>query len=96
MAKQGQHNRDARDSDVSSGHNNPEKSITITTGSYKKKSTYRKQAAEHQDTQRPAQEAKNEWRTDTRDPGAAGTRARRPRSGRSGSDSNADSGTRGR
>jgi hypothetical protein len=94
MAKQGQHNRDARDSDVSRGPNNPEKSITITTGTYKKKSTSRKQAAEHRDPAKPAQAARRGWRADTKEP-SSGTRARHPRSGRSGSDSNADSGTRG-
>jgi hypothetical protein len=94
MAKQGQHNRDVRDSDVSRGPNNPAKSVVITTGSYKKKSTYRKQAAEHLDSDKAPQAAKRAWRADTREP-SLGTRARRPRSGRSGSDSNADSGTRG-
>jgi len=94
MAKQGQHNRDVRDSDVSRGPNNPKKSVTITTGSSKKQATYRAQAAEHQDTDRPAQAAKRPFRQDTRER-SLGTRVRRPRSGRSGSDSNADRGTRG-
>jgi len=97
MAKQGQHHGDARDQDVSRGHNNPSKSMTITTGTYKKKETYRKQAAEHKDPDVQAQAAKNEWIEDTHitKPPDERTRARRPRSGRSGSDSNADSGTRG-
>ena len=95
MAKQGQHHGDIRDSDVSRGHNNPDRSMTITTGSYKKKRTYRRQAADHQDTDRPAQAAKNSWRHDTRQTESAGARTSRPRSGRSGSDSNTDSGTRG-
>lgn len=94
MAKQGQHHGDSRDSDVSRGPNNPDKSVTITTGTYKKQSTYRKQAAEHEDTDKPAQTAKAEWIEDTHKP-SPGTRARRLRSGRSGSDSNADAGTRG-
>jgi hypothetical protein len=97
MAKQGQHKRDANDPRISKGNTNPEKSMTITTGTYKKKETTKRQAAEHKDTNRPAQAAKNEWDEDTREePTTAGsTRARRTRSGRSGSDSNADSGSRG-
>jgi hypothetical protein len=97
MAKEGQHKNDAHDQTKSKGHNNPSKSVTITTGSYKKQETYRKQAGEHNDTARQAQSDKNEWNEDTRDkPTIAGsTRARHPRSGRSGSDSNASSGTRG-
>ena len=95
MAKQGQHNRDSRDLDVSRGHNKPAKSITITTGNFKKKETYRKQAVQHQDPAKQAQADKNEWLADTREQPAQGTRARHPRSGRSGSDSNADGGTRG-
>jgi hypothetical protein len=94
MAKQGQHNRDVRDSDVFRGPNNPDKSITITTGTYKKKSTYRKQAVEHLDTEKPAQAARRDWRPDTKEP-SSGMRARHPRSGRNGSDSNAASNTRG-
>ncbi len=49
MAKQGQHNNDAHDYDKSKGPNNPSKSVTITTGTYKKKETYAKQAAQRQD-----------------------------------------------
>jgi hypothetical protein len=97
MAKQGQHKNDAHDQSKSKGHNNPSESVTITTGSYKKQETYRKQAGEHKDTARQAQSDKNEWNEDTRDkPTSAGsTRARHPRSGRSGSDSDASSETRG-
>ena len=102
MAKEGQHKNDAHDQTKSRGHNNPSKSVTITTGSYKKQETYRKQAGEHKDTARRAQSDKNAWNEDTRDkPTSAGitqaspVRARHPRSGRSGSDSNASSGTRG-
>lgn len=94
MAKQGQHHGDSRDSDVSRGPNNPDKSVTITTGTYKKKSTSGRQAAEHQATDEQAQAAKPEWRDDTHER-SPGLRARRPHSGRSGSDSNANSGTRG-
>ncbi|MEA2642130.1 MAG: hypothetical protein QOF51_3524 [Chloroflexota bacterium] len=88
MAKQGRHEHDANDPRISKGPNNPSQSQIITTGSYKKQETYKRQAAEHKDVARPAQAAKNEWNPDTRDkPTIAGaTRARRIRSGRSGSD----------
>jgi hypothetical protein len=97
MAKQGQHKNDSHDQTKSKGHNNPSKSQTITTGSYKKQETYRRQAAEHEDPHREPQAAKNDWNEDTRDqPTISGsTRDRDPRSGRSGSDSNASAGTRG-
>ena len=96
MAKQGQHEGDAHDPRVSKGPNNPSKSVTITTGSYKKQETFKQQAAEHKDTDRPAQADKNEWNPDTRkEPSNEGsTRARNPRSGRSGSDSNAGANTK--
>ena len=104
MAKQGQHNKDARDQDRSRGHNNSEKSVTITAGSPKKRETYAEQARRHEDTGKQAQAQKNEWTEDTRDPErlarrAAGT-ATRAREGdlsgnRSGSDSNAGRRTRG-
>jgi hypothetical protein len=103
MAKQGQHNNDANDKDISKGHNNPSKSVTITTGTYKKQETYAKQAARHEDPYKTPQAARNDWQEDTRDQVTTegSTRARSgdlSRSGRahgSGSDSNADSGTRG-
>jgi hypothetical protein len=97
MAKEGQHKNDAHDQTKSKGHNNHSKSVTITTGSYKKQETYRKQAAEHTDTARQAQSDKNEWNEDTCDKptSARSTRAPHPHSGRSGSDSDASSGTRG-
>lgn len=64
MAKQGQHNNDAHDYDKSPGPNNPSKSVTITTGSYKKPETYRKEAAE-KNTGPQAQDDKNTWNEDT-------------------------------
>jgi hypothetical protein len=67
MAKQGQHNNDAHDYDKSKGPNKPSKSVTITTGSYKKPETYAKQAHEGKDPGKQAQAAKNEWNPDTRD-----------------------------
>ncbi|HLH23040.1 MAG TPA: hypothetical protein VK066_10985 [Chloroflexota bacterium] len=99
MAKQGQHNGDARDSDKSRGHNNPSQSQVITTGTYKKKETYAREAREHKNPAPVAQRQRNEGDPDTRNkPSIAGsTRARASslRSGRSGSDSNADAGSRG-
>jgi hypothetical protein len=97
MAKQGQHENDSNDPRKAKGNNHPDRSQTITTGSVKKQETYKKQAALHQDPGKPAQAQKNDWNEDTRDkPTIEGaTRARNPRSGRSGSDSDADSATRG-
>jgi hypothetical protein len=90
MAKQGQHNNDAHDPDKSHGPNNPDKSVTITTGSPKKQETYQQQAREHKATDKPAQAAKREWNEDTREePSNEGSRRDRnsPNSGRSGSES---------
>ena len=99
MSKQGQHNDDADDKDKSKGPNNPDKSVTITTGTPKKQETYQRQAAEGKDTDRPAQAAKNEWDEDTRDKPSIedSPRARDSDigSGKSGSESNADKGSRG-
>jgi hypothetical protein len=99
MAKQGQHKGDAHDQTKSKGHNNPSKSQTITTGTYKKRETYQKQAAEHRDPHKQPQAAKNEWNPDTRDkPSIVGSPRARDSDitgGRSGSDSNASAGTRG-
>ena len=67
MAKAGQHQSDSNDKDKSKGHNNPDKSQTITTGTYKKQETYAKQASEHDDPGKQAQAAKNTWNEDTRD-----------------------------
>lgn len=103
MAKQGQHNDDAQDSDKSKGPNNPDKSVTVTTGTPKKQETYQEQAARGENPAKQAQAARNDWNPDTRDkPSNEGsTRARESdisasgRSDSSGSDSNADKGTRG-
>ena len=67
MAKQGQHENDGSDNTKSKGHNNPDKSVTITTGSYKKQETYEQQAREHKATNKQAQAARNDWNEDTRD-----------------------------
>lgn len=96
MPKKGQH-RDGNDPRISRGHNNPEKSQTITTGTYKKSETYRKQAAEHENPNKEPQHQELEWRHDTRQhpPDVHETRARHLRGRRSGSRSNENSGTRG-
>jgi hypothetical protein len=97
MPKQGQHDGDASDPKKSKGNTNPSESQTITTGTYKKQEAYSERARDGQDPESRAQAARNDWNPDTRDkPSTAGsTRARKPRSGRSGCDSNASSGTRG-
>jgi hypothetical protein len=98
MAKSGQHNNDAHDYDKSPGPNEPDKSVTITTGTPKKQETYARQAREHKDTGKQAQAARNEWNEDTRDKPTIedSPRARESDiSGRSGSDSNASDNTRG-
>jgi len=103
MAKAGQHHNDAKDGskprghERSSGHNNPSKSQTITTGTYKKHETYEKQARERKNPEPVGQRQRNDWNEDVRDEVtvAGSTRERDPRSGRSGSDSNADRGSKG-
>ncbi|MDB5083023.1 MAG: hypothetical protein JWP00_4947 [Chloroflexi bacterium] len=65
MAKQGMHENDHNDNNVSKGPNNPDKSVTVTTGSPKKQETYARQAREHKDTGKTAQHDKNEWQSDT-------------------------------
>ena len=108
MAKQGQHQGDRTDPTKSKGHNNPKESMTITAGSPKKKETYDAQARAGENVNRQAQEQKNEWTKDFRRPpdevrtrataptsSQRGTKADASRSGRSGSRSNPDAGTRG-
>lgn len=99
MPKQGQHNDDAHDYDKSKGPNNPSKSVTVTTGTPKKQETYQAQAARHEDTDPQPQAARNEWNEDTRDKPTIedSPRARDSGigSGKSGSESNADKGSRG-
>lgn len=65
MAKQGQHKHDGNDPRVSKGHNNPDQSMTITTGTYKKQETYEQQAREHKDPNAQPQAAKNAWHENT-------------------------------
>ena len=68
MAKQGQHKNDRFDQTKSPGHNHPDRSQTITTGSPKKQETIEQDAREHRDPYRPAQAGRNEWQPERRDP----------------------------
>jgi hypothetical protein len=99
MAKQGQHKGDGNDPSKSHGHNNPDKSMTITAGSPKKKETFDEQARNNEDTGKQAQAQRNEWHEATRDEPVLkdGPRARESDnlSTRSGSDSNASRRTQG-
>ena len=107
MAKAGQHHNSGASSSKPRGHekargrNHPDRSQEITTGSYKKPETYRKQAAADSsntgDTGRGATNAEP-WNADIRDePSNTGSTRAREESihGRSGSDSNTDAGTKG-
>jgi hypothetical protein len=101
MAKKGQHKNDAFDQTKSPGHNNPSQSQTITTGTYKKPETYEQQKREGKATAKQAQAANNDWNPERSEEHprnvGRGVRARLSdiTGGRSGSDSNADRGTRG-
>ena len=98
MAKQGQHHNDINDESISTSRNNPSKSQVITTGTYKKRATYKKQAALHQDPGKRAQAAKPIAHPDAREllTHEANSQERAlDRTTRSGSDSDASSGTRG-
>ncbi|HEX6512239.1 MAG TPA: hypothetical protein VF157_08075 [Chloroflexota bacterium] len=91
MAKQGMQKDDLNDQRQSKGRNRPDQSMAMTTGNYKKPDTYLMQAMQHRPTNKPGQMAREpEWNEHpgwTRD--KTSTRARRPGSGRSGSQSNA-------
>jgi len=107
MPKRGQHDHDAinpsqpKGHDQSLGPNHPDRTQRITTGTYKKPETYKKEAYAHSSntSDRRTQSSFDPWDEDTRDvPTTEGSpRARRSdiTGGRSGSDSNADAGTRG-
>jgi hypothetical protein len=109
MAKAGQHRNAGLSSSKPRGHeksrgrNHPDRSQPITTESPKKRERYAKQSYEHSgqtSDRRDTAVEFNPWNEDIReqpDTTAGSTRARNSslRSGRSGSDSNADSGTRG-
>jgi hypothetical protein len=108
MAKSGQHHNSGLNSSNPRGHeksrgrNHPDRSQEITTGSYKKPETYSQQAREHSSaTSDSAPRAANReaWNADIRDEptnfGSTRARDESLHSGRSGSDSNADTGSRG-
>lgn len=100
MAKQGQHRHDKHDHRLmpKAGHTNPRKSTAITTGPTKTRKRYTKQALEHKDTGRQAQNAPAHWDPDTTHyvtHEADSMERMQDRETRSGSDSNADRGTRG-
>lgn len=78
MAKQGQHKDDAFDQTKSPGHNHPDRSQTITTGSPKNQETYERDAREHRDPNRPAQAAHNDWTPDRADPPSRTDQSRSP------------------
>ena len=109
MAKAGQHHNDGvssakpRGHETSRGRNHPDRSQEITTGSYKKKSTYARQAAEHDGNTADAtpQAANREpWNDDIREHPDTTTGSTRDRDSsihgdRSGSESNASRRSRG-
>lgn len=78
MPKQGQHKNDAFDQTKSHGHNHPDRSQTITTGSPKKQESYERDAREHRDPNRPAQADRNEWKSDRADPPSRRDQGRSP------------------
>jgi len=78
MAKQGQHQNDAFDQDKSQGHNHPDRSQTITTGSPKKQETYEQDAREHRDPNRQAQADRNDWHSERADPPSHRDQSRSP------------------
>jgi hypothetical protein len=92
MAKQGQHDNDSHGQ--RSGRNNPSSSMTITTGTPKKRETYEAQARQHKNTDPQPQAARPSRSTTDHRPNED-TRARNTSSGRSGSRSNEDTGARG-
>lgn len=98
MAKQGQHNHDQNDQNVSKSHNHPNQSQEIVTGSYKKPEAYKKQAALHQDPGKEGQHSKPHHVDDMRDnithEANSDLLTQEPHA-RSGSDSNQDKGSRG-
>jgi hypothetical protein len=100
MPKQGQHKHDIHDHRLmpATGHNNPRKTTPNTTGTYKRRKRHVAPAEKHEQSGKRAQPRAVKWHPDTRDyiTHEADSQARaEDRSVRSGSDSNADSGTRG-
>jgi len=78
MAKQGQHKNDSFDQTKSHGHNHPDRSQTITTGSPKKQETIERDAREHRDPYRQAQADRNEWHSERADPPSRRDQPRSP------------------
>jgi len=76
MPKRGQHKDDRFDQTKSHGHNHPDRSQTITTGSPKKQETVEQDAREHRDPHRPAQADRNEWHAERREPPSRADRSR--------------------
>ena len=92
MAKQGEHHKDGNDPDVSRGHNEPKKSTPITTGTYKKPETSKKEIEEHKNPGKRAQDHEPHWYEST-----PKKLSKKDRIGdqRTGSDSNESDKTRG-
>lgn len=103
MAKQGQHKHDRHDHRLmpATGHNNPRKTTPITTRLYKRRKRHVAVNGAPGEREQPAKHAPPrtiKWHPDTREfvTHEADSEARtHDRARRSGSDSNADSGTRG-
>jgi hypothetical protein len=108
MAKSGQHHNAGASSSKPRGHeksrgrNRPERSQEITTGTYKKRETYRQQAFDESGRTadvRPQSANREPYNPDIRDAPDTTTGSTRARDsslhGRSGSESNRDAGTRG-
>ena len=100
MAKQGQHKHDRHDHRLmpAAGHNNPRKTTPNTTRPYRRRKRHVQSADAREQPGKRAQPSALTWHPDTREfvTHEADSEARsHDRKTRSGSDSNADSGTRG-
>ncbi|HEU5347967.1 MAG TPA: hypothetical protein VFU63_05080 [Ktedonobacterales bacterium] len=100
MAKQGQHKHDIHDHRLmpATGHTNPRKTTPNTTGTYKRRKRHAEPAGEQQQPAKRTPRRAVKWHPDTRQfvTHEADSEARADdRPTRSGSDSNADAGTRG-
>lgn len=101
MPKQGQHKHDRHDHRLmpAAGHNNPHKTTPYTTGTARRRRHHARPTGEHEQPAKLHEPHAIHWIPDTRRfiTHEADSRAREEddRKSRSGSDSNADSGTRG-
>jgi|GEM_PF-1448842 hypothetical protein len=100
MAKQGQHKHDRHDHRLmpAVGHNNPRKTTRYTTGTASTRRRHARHTSEHEQPARQHEMPAIRWNPDTRRfiTHKADSRAREEdREPRSGSDSNADAGSRG-